>query len=47
LGLRAGEVAAIELDDIDWRRGEFQVRGKGARVERLPLPVDVGQAIVS
>lgn len=47
LGLRAGEVAAIELEDIDWRRGEFQVRGKGARLERLPLPVDVGEAIVS
>ena len=47
LGLRAGEVAAIELDDIDWRRGEFQVRGKGARLDRLPLPVDVGEAIVS
>jgi len=47
LGLRAGEVAAIQLDDIDWRRGEFVVRGKGARLERLPLPVDVGRAIVS
>jgi integrase/recombinase XerD len=47
LGLRAGEVAAIELEDIDWRRGEFQVRGKGARLDRLPLPVDVGEAIVS
>ena len=47
LGLRAGEVAAIELEDIDWRRGEFQVRGKGARLAMLPLPVDVGEAIVS
>lgn len=47
LGLRAGEVAAIELEDIDWRRGEFQVRGKGARLEILPLPVEVGEAIVS
>lgn len=47
LGLRAGEVAAIQLEDIDWRRGEFQVRGKGARLERLPLPVDVGRAVVS
>jgi site-specific recombinase XerD len=47
LGLRAGEVAAIELEDIDWRRGEFQVRGKGARLDRLPLPADVGRAIVS
>jgi len=30
LGLRAGEVAAIELEDIDWRRGEFQVRGRNS-----------------
>jgi site-specific recombinase XerD len=47
LGLRAGEVAAIQLEDIDWHRGEFQVRGKGARLDRLPLPADVGRAIVS
>jgi integrase/recombinase XerD len=47
LGLRAGEVAAMRLDDFDWRRGEFQVRGKGERLERLPLPVDVGRAIIS
>jgi integrase/recombinase XerD len=48
LGLRAGEVAAITLDDIDWRVGELLVRnGKGRREERLPLPADVGEAIVS
>jgi site-specific recombinase XerD len=47
LGLRAGEVAALRLSDIDWRRGEITVRGKGNRRERLPLPADVGQAIVS
>ena len=48
LGLRAGEVAAITLEDIDWRAGELLVRnGKGRRQERLPLPVDVGEAIVS
>jgi integrase/recombinase XerD len=47
LGLRAGEVAAIQLEDVDWRRGEFVVRGKGSRLDRLPLPVDVGRAIVS
>lgn len=46
LGLRAGEVAALELDDIDWRAGEVVVRGKGRRDERLPLPVDVGAAMV-
>lgn len=46
LGLRAVEVARLRLDDIDWRRGEITVRGKGRRDERLPLPVDVGAAIV-
>jgi integrase/recombinase XerD len=45
LGLRAGEVAAIELDDIDWRAGELTVAGKGDRRERLPVPADVGQAL--
>jgi integrase len=45
LGLRTGEVAALELSDIDWRAGEIVVRGKGNRVERLPLPVDVGEAL--
>src|SRR5664279_2446623 len=45
LGLRAGEVAALRLDDIDWRAGEVVVHGKGQRVERLPLPDDVGAAI--
>lgn len=47
LGLRAGEVSALELDDFDWRAGEVIVRGKGRRDERLPLPVDVGQALVA
>lgn len=45
LGLRAGEVAALDVGDIDWRRGELVVRGKGRRSERLPVPVDVGEAI--
>jgi integrase/recombinase XerD len=45
LGLRAGEVARLGLDDIDWRRGEITVLGKGNRAERLPLPADVGAAI--
>lgn len=45
LGLRAGEVAALDLGDIDWRAGELVVRGKGRRQERLPLPVDVGEAV--
>lgn len=45
LGLRAGEVAALELADLDWRAGEIVVRGKGRREERLPLPADVGDAL--
>jgi len=47
LGLRAGEVAALQLGDIDWRHGEIAVRGKGGRRERLPLPADVGEAVVA
>ncbi len=47
LGLRAGEVAGLGLDDIDWRRGEIAVRGKGNRAERPPLPADVGAAIMA
>ncbi len=45
LGLRAGEVAGLRLEDLDWRAGELVVVGKGRRSERLPLPVDVGEAI--
>ncbi|MGI8414586.1 MAG: tyrosine-type recombinase/integrase [Solirubrobacteraceae bacterium] len=45
LGLRAGEVAALRLSDVDWRTGELLVRGKGSRHERLPLPSDVGEAL--
>ena len=47
LGLRAAEVAALRLDDIDWRAGEIVVRGKGHTEERLPLPSDVGTAIAA
>jgi integrase/recombinase XerD len=47
LGLRAGEVAAIALDDLDWRAGLLLVHGKGSREDVLPLPTDVGEAIVS
>jgi integrase/recombinase XerD len=46
LGLRAGEVAGLTLEDIDWHSGELLVSGKGGRNDRLPLPVDVGEAIV-
>jgi integrase/recombinase XerD len=46
LCLRAGEAAALLVDDLDWHRGEVVVRGKGGRRELLPLPVDVGEALV-
>lgn len=45
LGLRAGEVAALTLEDLDWRAGSFTVRGKGGSMAQLPLPHDVGRAI--
>lgn len=45
LGLRRGELAAVTLDDLDWRVGELAIRGKGGRLDRLPLPADVGAAI--
>jgi site-specific recombinase XerD len=47
LGLRCGELAALKLSDVDWRQGELVIHGKAGRQERLPLPVDVGRAIVS
>jgi integrase len=46
LGLRSIEVARLELRDVDWRCGELLIRGKAARRDRLPLPVDVGEALV-
>ena len=45
LGLRAGEVTKLELDDLDWLHGELTIRGKGDRLERLPLPHAVGEAL--
>ena len=47
LGLRGAEVAALELADVDWRGGEVAIRGKGGRIERLPLPADVGEAVAA
>ncbi len=45
LGLRAGEVVALNLQDVDWRAGQITVPGKGLVHDRMPLPVDVGQAL--
>ncbi|MEE8584318.1 MAG: site-specific integrase [Acidobacteriota bacterium] len=46
LGLRAGEVARLTLEDIDWEKGCITVQGKAGRSSQLPLPADVGEAIV-
>lgn len=47
LGLRAGEVVALTLDDLDWHAGMLTVRGKGGRASQLPLPVAVGEALAA
>jgi site-specific recombinase XerD len=47
LGMRAGEVATLTLDDIDWRSGEMLIRAKSRRRARMPIPPDVGAAIVA
>lgn len=47
LGLRAGEIVHMALDDINWESGELIVRGKSRWEEKLPLPDDVGQAIAA
>lgn len=47
LGLRAGEIATLTLDDIDWRSGEMLVRAKGRQRARMPVPPDVGAAVVT
>lgn len=47
LGLRACEVVRLNLDDIDWMRGEIIIRGKGAKQSKFPLPIDVGEALVA
>jgi site-specific recombinase XerD len=46
LGVRSIEVARLQLEDLDWRAGELLIRGKGGRQDRLPLPHEVGQALV-
>jgi len=45
LGLRAGEIVALELGNINWRTAEFTIRGKGQFCDRLPLPQSVGEAL--
>jgi site-specific recombinase XerD len=47
LGMRADEVATLTLDDIDWRAGEMLVRAKGRQRARMPIPPDVGVAVVA
>jgi site-specific recombinase XerD len=45
LGLRAGEIVGLTLDDINWETGVITLCGKAQRVAQLPLPTEVGQAI--
>jgi integrase/recombinase XerD len=47
LGLRAGDIVAMALDDIDWKRGTLRVRGKSHREAVLPLPQEVGDALLA
>ena len=47
LGLRAGDVAQLRLDDIEWETGSLRVSGKSRYEVRLPLPQDVGDAIAA
>jgi integrase len=47
LGLRASDVAALRLTDIDWEDASLLVKGKSRREARLPLPQQVGDAIVA
>lgn len=46
LGLRAGEVVQLTLEDIDWVEGAIRIRGPAQRCDRLPMPADVGAALV-
>jgi integrase/recombinase XerD len=47
LGLRSGEVAGLELDDLDWDAGHMSIRGKRGHRTTLPLPADVGAAVAA
>jgi len=46
LGLRAGDIVDMRLDDIEWDKGTLRVRGKGRQEVRLPLPQDAGDALL-
>jgi site-specific recombinase XerD len=46
LALRCAELTVLRLEDVDWQAGTVTIHGKGNRIDRLPLPVDVGQALV-
>ena len=45
LGLRAGEVVGLTLEDLDWAASELSIRGAGTRTDHLPMPQDVGEAL--
>jgi len=45
LGLRAGDIVAMRINDLDWEKGSLRVRGKGHKEVRLPLPQDAGEAV--
>lgn len=47
MGLRAKEVAALSLDDVDWSEGVLRIRGKAGREDRMPLLAEVGSALAS
>jgi integrase/recombinase XerD len=45
LGLRAIEISRLRMEDVHWRTGQITVRGKGGRLDRMPLVAEVGAAI--
>jgi len=47
LGVRAGEVVGLSLDDIDWSTAQITIRGKGGKSAQLPLAADVGAALAA
>jgi integrase len=47
LGMRAGEIVALTLDDMDWRTGEMLIHAKGRQRARMPIPPEVGAAVVA